>query len=422
MPTVLELKEKRANVWEQAKALQSKAEGEDRDLNAEESEQWDRMMADIDGLKVRADRQERAASIDVEMDSYQSRTGHDGAPGESGGDAREEQRKREAETYQRAFELFLITGKDGMTREQLQLLNRGRVTGEGMDARALTTIAGASGAFTIPDASMGPFMEAYEDVGGIQNARVTKLTTAQGNDIPYPTGDDTGNTGELVGENTDANEADPTFGAKVVRAYLFSSKMTKVPVTFIEDTAIDFPRWLMGDLAKRISKRENYYDTTGTGDSQPEGIVTVATSGVTAAETDDVEFDELVDLELSVLEQYRKRGEWMFNEAMLAILRKKADGVGRSLWSAGVTEGAPDRIWNHPYIINHDMSDPATGVKSILFGDFSHYLRRDVGGIQVRRLDERYAEAYQVAFLAFHRHDGKYLDAGDHPIKALTQA
>lgn len=42
--------------------------------------------------------------------------------------------------------------------------------------------------------------------------------------------------------------------------------------------------------------------------------------------------------------------------------------------------------------------------------------------VQLRRLDERFAELGQVAFLAFARSDGDLLDAGTHPIKYMAQA
>jgi hypothetical protein len=37
------------------------------------------------------------------------------------------------------------------------------------------------------------------------------------------------------------------------------------------------------------------------------------------------------------------------------------------------------------------------------------------------RLDERFAEYHQVAFLAFSRHDGDLLDAGTDPVKYHVQ-
>jgi HK97 family phage major capsid protein len=59
----------------------------------------------------------------------------------------------------------------------------------------------------------------------------------------------------------------------------------------------------------------------------------------------------------------------------------------------------------------------AADAKSVLFGDFSKFVIRDVRGFTLVRLDERYADYHQVGFLAFLRTDSDLLDAGTHPIK-----
>jgi HK97 family phage major capsid protein len=58
-----------------------------------------------------------------------------------------------------------------------------------------------------------------------------------------------------------------------------------------------------------------------------------------------------------------------------------------------------------------------TGTKAILFGALQKYLIRDVLSVTLLRLDERYADFHQVAFLAFARADGDLLNAGTNPVK-----
>jgi HK97 family phage major capsid protein len=118
----------------------------------------------------------------------------------------------------------------------------------------------------------------------------------------------------------------------------------------------------------------------------------------------------------------------MFHDGGLKMLKKikvlqySGDTTGQPLWVPGLAAGQADTILGYPYVINQSMTTPATGVKSILFGDFSKYIIRDVRDVTVIRLDELYAVLGQVAFLALSRHDGDLLDAGTHPIKYATQA
>ena len=68
-------------------------------------------------------------------------------------------------------------------------------------------------------------------------------------------------------------------------------------------------------------------------------------------------------------------------------------------------------------MINNDVAVMAANAKSILFGALDKYLIRDTAGITLLRLDERFADFHQVAFLAFSRHDGDLLNAGTNPVK-----
>ena len=61
----------------------------------------------------------------------------------------------------------------------------------------------------------------------------------------------------------------------------------------------------------------------------------------------------------------------------------------------------------------------ASGKKTILTGALDKYKIREVGTMRLRRLEERYAELDQIAYIGFMEWDGNMLDAGTHPIKFL---
>jgi hypothetical protein len=61
------------------------------------------------------------------------------------------------------------------------------------------------------------------------------------------------------------------------------------------------------------------------------------------------------------------------------------------------------------------------GNTGILYGDFNEgYLLRTDGDLSIRRLDERFADSLEVAFLAYARVAGASTDAGTHPILKLA--
>jgi len=415
MPGSVDLRQERANVWKQAQALLQTAEDEKRAMSPEEQEQWDRMMADMDELKGRIDTLERADAISASMATYERKT-DEGADTQSEGAQEPEKR-----AYRAAFDVWMRYGRDGLDGEQRKRLAAGY---EQFEQRALSSITGSAGAFTIPEGDMAPLVEAMADWGGMREAPTDKLTTADGREIPWPTADDTANQGRRIGENVQVSTAEPTYGAKILRAYLYTTDAVLVPYALLQDAGFDVAGFIMRAFGTRFGRIMNSEDTTGTGDSMPEGIIAVADVGETAAGADDITWADLTDLEHSVIRAYRRSRScaWMFNDNTLKYLKQLEDGQSRPLWVPGLAYNAPDRIAGYPYVINTDMADIATTAKAVAFGDWSYYKIRDVSGVQMLRLEERYADYGQVGFLGFMRHDGKYVDPGSHPIKVMQQA
>jgi len=304
--------------------------------------------------------------------------------------------------------------------------NRQYAKWRALQLRAMSTSATAGGD-TIPEGFLPEWEFAQLAFGGVrQVARV--IRTATGNALPIPTTDDTTNTGELLAENTGAAEQDVATGAVTLNAYKYSSKLVKVSVELLQDSAFDVPSELGRLLGERIARITNTHFTTGTGSAQPNGVVTAGAEGVDIGSyAGGVSGDDILTLIHSVDPSYRNAASFMLNDSTLLIVRKIKDdsggtGVGNYLWQAGLESGSPGTIAGHPYTVNQDVADGATSAKFMLFGDFGKYIVRDAAGIRFRRLTERYAEADQEAFVAFSRHDGDLLNAGVNPIKYMTAA
>jgi HK97 family phage major capsid protein len=74
-------------------------------------------------------------------------------------------------------------------------------------------------------------------------------------------------------------------------------------------------------------------------------------------------------------------------------------------------------LLGYQVVINDDVAAMAASAKSILFGDFSTYFIRDVQGVELYRIADKYIESGQVGFVAFSRHDGVLVNAGTNPVK-----
>jgi HK97 family phage major capsid protein len=243
----------------------------------------------------------------------------------------------------------------------------------------------------------------------------------QGNPVDFPTNDDTGNVGEMISENAAHNEQDATFGKKSLTAYQFSSKIVRVSNQLARDSSFNLQSYLGGALGRRIARAELPYYTTGTGTSQPEGVVTGSSAGVTAASATAIAVDDLLGLLHSLDRAYRDGAKFMMHDLILLAIRKLKDSTNQPIFTQSYIDGEPDRLFGKPIIINNSMASTiATTNKTVLFGDFSHFLIRDVKEVEILRSTERYFEYNQQAFLGVHHSDSKCLSSA--AIKRLTQA
>ena len=277
----------------------------------------------------------------------------------------------------------------------------------------------AQGGYTVPTEVATSVADALKAYGGMRSVAEVFRTTA-GNDINFPTSDGTAEVGELIGENTTATGADPSFGVVTLKTYKFSSKVVAVPFELLQDSSIDMEGFIRQRLVTRLGRVTNTYFTTGTGTAQPNGVVTAAGSGKvgTTGQTTSVIFDDLVDLVHSVDAAYRALGNcrFMMNDASLKVIRKLKDSQGRPVFLPGYDGLAgpmPDTLLGYPVTINQDIATMAANAKSILFGDFTFYKIRDAMDIQMFRFDDSaYIKLGQIGFLAWMRSGGNYVDVG----------
>lgn len=291
--------------------------------------------------------------------------------------------------------------------------------------RDMTIGTGSSGGYAIPQGFMNALEIALLYYGPMMRI-ASIIRTDSGNPLPWPTFNDTSNTGEMLAESASiGSSVDPTFGQAVFGAYKMSSKVIKFPYEWTEDNAVNGVQVLADALGQRLGRVINTYATTGTGTSQPGGIVTGSTLGKTTASATAVTYSEIIDLIHSVDVAYREQPGvgFMFHDLICAALRKLVDSQSRPLWQSGLSEGVPDRLLGYSVNINNSMSSAlTTGLKVMLFGWLPAFKMRIVNNIRMRRLTELYAANDQEAFIGFLRVDSKVLNAGTNPIKYLITA
>lgn len=406
MPTAQDLREQRANLWSQMTEIMDRT-----NRSAEDDQTYDRLEAEYDRVENQIDRAERHA----QRNALNNRLDRSGVVPPSDGDDGDAEQDR---AYNRAFENYLRRGMNRIGVDDRELLHATFTdfTSDKSIRNAAGVGTGAAGGYLVPPEFRDIVVETMKWYGPmLDEAEI--VTTDSGANLPWPTNDDTANVGAILAENTAMTEQDVTLGTASIDAYMYTSKLVRVSYQLMQDRP-DFPRWLARKLGERIGRIWNQHFTTGTGTSQPDGIVTSATVGVTGtgsfASTGGISYDNLIDLEESIDPAYSGGSnlKWMMHQSARKAIRKLKDTQGRYLWEPSLQAGTPATLDGYPVRLNNDMAAMAASSKSVGFGDIREaYVVRRVKDIQTVRLDERYAEYLQAGFFGYARADGTMQNA-----------
>lgn len=327
---------------------------------------------------------------------------------------------------------------------ELRMLNQAEFRDMGTGGQG--AYPGATTGFFVPVGFTDAILEALKYYGPMLNGGPGNpeiFETSTGAPLPFPTDNDTIVTGELVGENQQVTGADVNIGQIMMGAYKYSTRIVKVSIELLQDSAFALEPYLIRKFAIRLGRILNNHFTVGTGSGMPNGIVpkalraqvggvdytAVGSSSNTgnADGTNTIGSDDLTNLEHSVDPLYRPGAKFMMHDNTLRALKIIKDKFGRPLWLPGLAVRAVDTILGYEYLINNDMdtlqvnpSSPPVSRKTVLFGQLSLYKIRRVKEMSVLRLEERYADQGQVAFLGFARYDGTLMDAGTGPVRYLV--
>jgi HK97 family phage major capsid protein len=411
MSTVTELREKQAQIVAEARAALAEIKNDTAEARVAELEgQHDRAMAEYDKLEARIAREEKLAEREAAINAADDRR-----PLGENRSVKPGDEKDKDERHATAFRSYLRNGLDGMEVEERKALRELRAQAAGTDnAGGYTVPQGFSNELVVSLKAWGPMLDP-----GV----VRQIVTATGNQVDWPTLNDTANKGYRLSENAAAtNEGDLVFGNKNLDAYKYASGPILVSSELIQDSAFDIEQIVRDAMAERIGRKVNEDLTIGDGTGDPNGIGTASVKGADAA-VSAINFDNLVDLVHSMDPAYRKDPsvKFMFNDPTLKSLRKVKDLEGNYIWQpADARTAQPSSILSYGYEINQDMASVGVSTKSVLFGAFNRYIVRRVREIAIRRLVERYAEFDQVGFIGFARFDGELMDSA--AVKHLLHA
>ena len=447
MATSKELRESRAKIVKESRALLEKVKTEKRDMNSEEVQAFERMDADIEkyGAEIAAvEREERTAARESELEQRAGRVTDYERPG---GHATTLERRASAE-YRAAFDAWLRYGPS-------------------YETRALQAGGDVGGGFIVPPQQFVANLIKFVDNLVFFRKFATVYTVTSAQSLGAPSLDADPEDGDWTNELSTGTESTAmAFGKRelyphpVAKRIKISNKLIQIapqlqfsgsgfsvgnfgsqpgglppgnngslsqpggsgagiPGVGAANTygaagsgsAEDLVRWR---LAYKFAVTEEKAFLNGTGVQQPLGLFTASPNGIdtsrdvsTGNTTTNIQADNLFEVLYSLKPQYQQRATWIFHRTTIKAIRQLKDGTGQYLWQPGIQAGQPDLILTRPYLQSEYAPNTyTTGSYIGLLGDLSFYWIADAEQMQVQRLVELYAEQNLIGFIGRLETDG----------------
>lgn len=371
--------EARASLWAQIKAHLDTVEAEGRAATGEAEAAYVRMHADLSELDARI-------AEAVELD------------------------KRNAQAADIAARYAVKPAAPAVVNDD-DIIRR-MVAGEvrGHEFRDLSKLSAGAGANTVPTSFLGQLQQHMIDVSAIRQTNVTVIRTAGGEALQVPK-TTAHSSAALIAEAGAITESDPAFGMVTLDAFKYALAI-QVSSELEQDTAVNLSAYLAMQAGRALGNASGAHFVTGDGSAKPNGVVTASTLGVTggAGVAGAFTADGLIDLYYSVISAYRKNGTWLMSDAGIKAARKLKDSDGQYLWVPGMVAGEPSTLLGRPVVTDPNVAAPALAAKSVVFGDMSAYMIRDVGGVRVERSAEYAFGNDLVTYRFIIRTDGDLVD------------
>lgn len=406
MATIADLLEERAAKRSQQLDLVDRQAAEsDEARSAEMEREYQKRDAELVSLSRKIDlleSEERDAKAADEKQSAAERA----AKLDPSQDKRSREERLKSDEYRSAIDTYLRHGVGALTEEQRS---------------AMAVGTDADGGYAVAELWADGLINPLRESSPIRNV-ATVIQTSTGGEMHFPRVATRIAGVDIVAEATAANEDAPSLDEVIVGAKkLFH--IVKASEEVVQDATFNVEGFIGSELGFELGLKSGSLYSLGTGtgvsgDAQPMGIFARASSAFTAAS---IGYDQLVDLEHSVLSPYRSNAQWLLNDTTAATIRKLKDTNNRPLWEYGIEKNRPARLLGYEVVIDPYAPANSVGNKPIAFGNFQRgYLIRDTLGVTIRRLDERYAEVGQVAWRGTLRTSGIIRDTN--AIKVFTRS
>lgn len=372
MDKITELLQERMSLITKQRKIVDKAEEENRGLTNEEKQKFDRIDEDINSLEERIANLKKVLEREKKEILAENKTENKEKPGD--------------EEYRNVFFDYVRRGLGELAAEQRVTLNTG---------------VDAYGGYLVPTTFANKIIEKLRDSNYLWQVATIEQTSSE---KKIPTSVSKPQFG-WIDELGEYPVTDASFGQLTVDAYKVGG-ILKISEELLYDNTYNLEGRLSRDFTNAARDASEAAFVDGDGNNKPRGLTLDAEVGKTAAATNAVTFNDIIELEHSLRPPYRRNARFLLNDKTSLALRLLKNDNDQYIWQPSVQAGRPDRLLSYPVAYSENMPDMAASSKPIAFGDFSYYTIYIRRGIVMQRLNEKYADTGEVGFKTYMRIDG----------------
>lgn len=378
------LREKRLSLQGEMAKLISLAESENRALSEEEAAQFDKLEKEIQDIDRTIAAEERVRKLEPVEDRKQA------------GDNKDvEQRAEEKErAEERAFENYIRgiveTRADGDavadTGAAMKVTDNGAVIPKSIANKIIEKVVDISPIYKDSE---------HYNVGGMLS-------------IPYYDDSTGGIAMEYCDEFVDGKSTSGKFKSISLNGYL-ARAITEVSKSLINNSQFNITGYVVNKMAESIARfveKELLFGTAG----KVEGLSGVKNI-ITAAGTNDVTSDEIIDLQEAIPDRYQTDAYFIMNKSTRTYIRKLKDGDGNYLLNKDATSRWGYTLFGKDVYCSDNMPGMAVGKTAIYYGDMKGLAVKVSENINIEILRETGARRHIVEILGFVEFDAKVQDA-----------
>lgn len=229
------------------------------------------------------------------------------------------------------------------------------------ETRAMTS-AMSSGGAAIPTQTMDMVIGQLKDTPGILGM-ITLLNIPELISIPA---ENIVEDASWVAEGANGKESDDSLRAISLNAYELI-KTIKITAKLEKMSISEFEKWVTATLVRKLRAACKKAVFSGTGVNQPTGLDSAtwdSTNSVTAASTG-ITYDDIVDVESLIDEDYLDGAIWVMNRKTKAIVAKLKDENKRPIFERAIEDGFVGNLLNRPVRLERGVADG-----ELYFGDW----------------------------------------------------